>query len=100
MRPSASDLRSMAEGRGRGLPGAWSLTLYPDAREASGRFMVPTDKWLSAGRVIPGEAANPERSAKMAASRERAVHCTLMPTRGCKIPYPATTILLTGSMIA
>ena len=36
----------------------------------------------------------------MLASREREALCTLTRTLGCRIPYPATTMFLSGSMIA
>src|SRR5216117_586912 len=36
----------------------------------------------------------------MAASRDSAVLCTLTPTRGCRMPYPLTTIFFSGSITA
>ncbi len=48
----------------------WTLSVYPDAREASGRFVATIDTWAGR-RGEPGEAVDPIRSSKVAASRAR-----------------------------
>jgi len=49
----------------------WNLTIYPDAREAAGRFLATVDTW-EGRRGSPGESKDPERSRQVAASRARA----------------------------
>jgi len=52
------------------LPG-WSLSLYPEAREAAGYFRSSYDPAANAVRTERGESADPERSERVAASRAR-----------------------------
>lgn len=46
----------------------WGLTLYPEAREASGTFRATIDTWEHRQGVV-GESRNPERSQAVAAGR-------------------------------
>lgn len=48
----------------------WHLSVYPAAREASGRFM-PSAETVRRLRVEPGQGSDPERSGRVAASRAR-----------------------------
>jgi len=48
----------------------WTLSVYPEAREASGRFVATVDTW-EGRRGEPGQGANPERSNQVAAGRAR-----------------------------
>jgi hypothetical protein len=66
MRPTD---RGAGEERARPGPG-WSLTLYPEAREASGRFVATIDTWVGR-KGVPGEGQNPERSKRVASSRAK-----------------------------
>ena len=70
MRLRQSDFKGIPEACRPNHVVGWNLSLYPDAREASGRFVATVDTW-GGRRGIPGEAANPERSSQMAASRAR-----------------------------
>ena len=48
----------------------WNLTVYPEAREASGRLWATIDTWPGR-RGEPGQGRNPERTGEIAASRAR-----------------------------
>jgi len=48
----------------------WTLSVYPEAREASGRFVATVDTW-ERHRGEPGDAADPLRSGMAAGSRAR-----------------------------
>jgi hypothetical protein len=66
MRPADRLCQVMNEGPAVG----WNLTVYPDAREAAGRFVASIDTW-EGRRGAPGESRNPERTSEVAASRAR-----------------------------
>ena len=49
----------------------WHVTVYPEAREAAGRFFGTIDGWQRPGGGTAGESRDPERSAVVASSRAR-----------------------------